>query len=87
MEVTEDDVGFKVLIVELALYLPGFPDVWNGGIRSRSHCLKRSGPNYIAELRQSNSSRSTLLPSSHELGLHVDSGDLSRSMEALVPKW
>ena len=28
MEVTEDDVGFKVLIVELARRLPGFPNVY-----------------------------------------------------------
>jgi len=29
MEVTEDDVGFKVLIVELARRLPGFPTVYD----------------------------------------------------------
>jgi hypothetical protein len=29
MEVTEDDVGFKVLIVELARRLPGFPNVYD----------------------------------------------------------
>jgi len=29
MEVTEDDVGVKVLIVELARRLPGFPNVYD----------------------------------------------------------
>jgi len=81
MEVAEDDVGFKVLIVELARRLPGFPSVMTGGTKVAQAPSKLGGPEPYRRILPVPS-----LPGSHFSFKLTDLDSVSYSMEALMPK-
>ena len=59
MEVTEDDIGFKVLIVELARRLPDFPGVYDWWDKVASPAFETNWTQLYGRIAEPNQSRFT----------------------------
>ena len=87
MEVTEDDDGLKLLIVKLARRLPAFPSVYDlVGLGSPATVRNAVDRTISQNCGGPIASGDQFCLRIDELGHHVASGDLSRSMGGHMPK-